>query len=128
MNFLENIPFIIFSIIILIYSIVKLIPLKTYKKVSAKCLNNDSDYFISNDSVSKGYRNTYSYFFGNKEYVARESNYLGRNNKNGKNENIYVNPKDPEKILTTSQIKYYICFLIIAIVILLISLINVFLK
>ena len=39
MNFLENIPFIIFGIIILIYSIVKLIPLKTYKKVSAKCVN-----------------------------------------------------------------------------------------
>ena len=124
MNFLENIPFIIFGIIILIYSIVKLIPLKTYKKVSAKCVNNKSEYFILNDSTSKGYRNIYEFYFNNKQYIVQENNYLGKNEKIGKISKIYVNPKNPEKILTVSQIKYYLFFLFMAIIILLISLIN----
>lgn len=125
MNFLENIPFIIFSIIILIYSIVKLFPLKTYQKVSAKCLDNNSEYFTSNDSTSKGYKNRYDYYFNNKRYVAQETNYLGKKEKIGKISTIYVNPKNPEQILTVSQIRYYIFFLFMAITILIISLINV---
>lgn len=114
----ENIAFLLAGIGLIIYGTVTLLKLKLkrYVKVSAECLDVREEIFYAGDTASSGYKNTFVFHYGGKQYVAQEKNYLGRKLKKGKSYTILIDPHDPTTIMTFPQIANYVFFIVAGVI------------
>ncbi len=118
---IENMFFIVIGVILMIYSSANLIKLIRFVKIKAECIATCSKWFFTSDTANKGYKSQFKFTYNGKEIIASESNYLGRKLKKNSLYTIFINPKEPQEIISTSQILSNILFFAGGIVMLLIS-------
>lgn len=118
---IENMFFIIIGVILMIFSSVNLIKPVKFIKVKAECISVSDKWFFTSDTANKGYKSRFKFIYNNKEIIASESNYLGRKLKKNNLYTIFVNPKEPQDIVSTSQIVSNIYFFAVGIIMILIS-------
>lgn len=118
---IENMFFIIIGVILMIYSSANLIKLVKFFKIKAECIATYDKWFFSSDTANKGYKSRFKFTYNGKEIIASESNYLGRKLKKNNLYTIFINPKEPQEIVSTAQIVSNILFFVSGIIMILIS-------
>lgn len=118
---IEIFVYTIIGIALILYSLHTLIKIIFYKKVRARCIGTISTSGRTVDDITNGYKSKFEFEYEGKIYKASESNWLGRKLKQGKDYSIYVNPKNPNVILTNAQICKNIFFLLFGVAIIIIS-------
>ena len=118
---IENMFFIIISVILLIYSSANLIKLVKFVKIKAECIATYDKWFFTSDTANKGYKSQFKFTYNGEKIITSERNYLGRKLKRNNLYTIFVNPKEPQEIVSTSQIVSNILFFVSGIIILFIS-------
>ena len=99
----------IVGIVMIIYSVIKLIKSRGYDKVISECLSTETSWLYT-DGMGQGYKSKFKYNYHDKEYVFEEENYFGKK-KAGDKYNLWVNPLKDNKIISGSDIVS--CFVLI---------------
>ncbi len=108
----SSIMYFIIASLIFLYGVYYLMKIKRYDKLEALCIN----YFVHRNYFYR--MGTFEYYYYGRKYISREKHFSSSILlKKNKSYTIYVNPDNPEELLTEFDFRFGVYCIIFSIVI-----------